>query len=95
MSILYDLYDRNICPAEKFAKRDGEYQRLMADMVDNIDKFMSTLDENGQRLWNEIRDAELQMESIADKESFIDGFCLGAQIMLEIISNDRTNRAVL
>ena len=35
------------------------------------------------------------MELISEKESFIDGFCLGARIVLEVLNRDLANRTIL
>ncbi|MBE6708259.1 MAG: hypothetical protein E7578_03335 [Ruminococcaceae bacterium] len=95
MTILKELYNGNICPGEKFVKKSGEYQKLMIKLSGCVDKLIPMIGDEGRDLWDEIRETELSMEVISDRESFIDGFCIGARMMLEVMSEDRTDRTVL
>lgn len=92
MSIINELYNGNINPGEKFAKKDGEYHKLMAKLSECIELLMPMLDGDSLKLWNEIQETELSMEKITERESFIDGFCIGAKLMQEILENDRIDR---
>ena len=95
MTILEELYNGNVVPWEKFAKRGGEYARLLNELAECSNKLSALLDDTSKELWNKIMDTDRAMEFISEKESFIDGFCLGARIMLEILNRDLTDRTVL
>ena len=95
MSILDELYNGNVVPAERFVKKGGEYARLMNELTECSEKLSAILDDTGKEMWNKIMDTDRAMEFISEKESFIDGFCLGARIMLEILNRDLTDRTVL
>lgn len=65
---------------EYLAMKDSynELQRHLADM----------LDEHGQDLLDELLNLRTSMDSITDVNDFIDGFRLGARLMLEAIYDD-------
>ena len=46
------------------------------------------LDEHGQDLLDELLNLRTSMDSITDVNDFIDGFRLGARLMLEAIYDD-------
>jgi len=95
MSILDELYNGNIVPAERFVKKGGEYARLMGELAECTEKLSSTLDDTGKELWDRIMDTDHAMEFLTEKASFIDGFCLGVRIMVEVLNCDLTDRSVL
>ena len=95
MTILEELYNGNVVPWEKFAKKDGEYARLLNELAECSDQLSTLLDDTSKELWNKIMDTDHAMELISEKESFIDGFCLGARLMAEVLNRDLTDRSVL
>lgn len=56
----------------------NELQRHLADM----------LDEHGQDLLDELLDLRISMDSMTDVNDFVDGFRLGARLMLEAIYDE-------
>lgn len=95
MSILSELYYGNICPMEKHIKVDGEYKKLLTKATDLMEKLNESLSEEDKSIWNEINDMSSIMESISERESFIEGFCLGARTILEIMNYDSAKRKLL
>ena len=95
MNILEEIYNGNINPSEKFVKKDGEYGRLLNEYAEQMDKLTAMLDDDRKKLLESILETDGAMEQISHKESFIEGFCLGAGIMLEILNRDLTDRTVL
>lgn len=94
MSILSELYYGNICPTEKYLLKDGEYKKLLIKITDLMQKFTESLPDELHIIWNEINDMNSAMNNISDRESFIDGFCLGTKIMLEVIYHDHENHKI-
>ena len=95
MNILYELYNGNIVPSEKFVKKGSEYKMLLERLAELSEELAQKFDENDRKIWGEIWDTETTMERMGDRESFVDGFCIGARLMLEIMTQDRTDRNVL
>lgn len=95
MTILEELYNGNINPSDKFVKKGGEYGRLLNEYAVQLDRLTAMLDEGEKKLLESILETNGSMEIISHKESFIEGFCLGSRIMLEILNRDLTDRTVL
>ena len=68
---------------------------LLERLAELSDGLAQKFDENDREIWDEIRDIESTMERMGDRESFVDGFCMGARLMLEVLTQDRTDRNVL
>ena len=86
MSVLEDLYDGNINPYERYINPEGEYQRLNTQVTGKIEVLINSLSSEEKQQLDEIIDSFAAIGYISEKENFIEGFCLGAKIMLEIIS---------
>lgn len=95
MTILEGIYNGKIIPSEQFVKEGGEYDRLMEQYSEQVKRLTELLDSEGRELLEEMQEAGMAMERISDKENFIEGFCLGARTMLEILNRDLTDRTVL
>lgn len=86
MTILEELYNGNIHPTEKHIKKGSTYQKINDQLAENLDKLMILLKDEEKCLFEKIEGDALQLGYISEKENFIDGSCLGAQMMLEIMS---------
>lgn len=86
MSILEELYNGNIAPIERAVKKGSEYYRLCKAVAEKEDKLFEELSCEKKAMYESIAESRLMIESISEEEIFIDGFRLGAQIMLEIIN---------
>ena len=86
MSILEELYNGNICPADKYMKRGSEYYEISRFLANKEDVFLENLTQEQKALYEEILDKRTDQENIYTKEIFVEGFRLGAQIMLEILT---------
>lgn len=91
MSMLEELYYGNIHPAEKHIKKGGEYQKLNQQLMDTLDELMTMLNDEEKQLYEKAEDMAFNLKSISEKEYFIEGFCMGAQIMREIACFKSTN----
>ena len=91
MPFLEELFYGNICPAEKFLKNDGEYKNNLKEILEKIDKLFSRLNEEDKSLSENIFDGIFALNSISEKEYYIDGFCLGIKLMYEIINYKSEN----
>ncbi len=91
MAILEELYNGNIVPSEKFIKKGGEYQKVNDELSEKIEKLTCTLNSKEKDLCEEIGDGICKLSYISEKECFIEGFRLGAQIMREILEYKSEN----
>lgn len=86
MSILEELYNGNISPIERFIKDGSEYSKLFNSVNENEDRLFEHLSREQKALYESIAESKGMLEGISEKEIFIDGFRLGARIMLEILT---------
>ena len=91
MSILEDLYDGNIYPVEKPIKKDGEYQKINKQLTQHIDELLSLLNSEEKLLCEKIEDNFYKASYISEKERFIEGFRIGAQMMWEVMHFNSSN----
>ena len=88
MRILEELYYGNISPIEKLFDEKSEYakffsiltdrERLLIDFIRNLPNA-----EKEQKAFSEMIDAQSELSYFMECERFIEGFRLGASIMLE------------
>lgn len=90
-SILHQLYENEIAPAELHTKRLKEYQELIHENGEYIEAFQKKLAKINPDLGDQFMDIlERHWEEAPWEytQVFIDSFCLGARIMLEICEKD-------
>ena len=92
MSILEHLYYGNICPNDRVVEKESEYKRLSDDIHRREEELMKGLHDQEKELYNEIVCMRGSQENIAQREIFVDGFRLGANMMLEILT--QTDRQI-
>ena len=85
MDILEDLYYGNLFPHEKCAKLDDEVKELLKLLNRNEEKLISTLSEEQKETFEKYKDCNREISEINEREIFLNGFRLGARIMLEVM----------
>lgn len=88
MFVLEDLYYGNINPNAKCFNRNSEYMRYSKIVTDNEEKLTAFLRalpnaEEEQHLLSQMINAQGEISDFLDFERFVEGFRLGARIMLE------------
>ncbi|MBQ6836970.1 MAG: hypothetical protein IJO47_07945 [Clostridia bacterium] len=86
MTILDDFFDGNINPAEKYIKPGSEYHSVTCELTASIEALMPFLNKEARMIYDKIEDLMAKQGYISEKERFIEGFCLGARIILEIMA---------
>lgn len=89
MTILENLYNGNINPSERYMKRGGEYYKTVKKLNSLFDEFFPLLNKDTKAIYEKIEKLLSELNYISEKEAFIDGFSIGAQITTEIYKNDR------
>ena len=90
-SILSELYEGKIFPAEQYSPRSEEYRKIYQEHYQHYDDFIETLSKVNPPLdkkFIEIMDEQLDVIPYEFSEMFIDGFRLGARIMIDIFQGD-------
>ena len=86
MYVLEDLWGGKVNLHEKGFPSE-QYARAMQKLANCGEKLMSVLNEEQNKLFSEYVDNQLEVSIIADCASFIDGFKLGAKIMLDVLTD--------
>ena len=85
MPILEDLFSGNINPVDKYVKHGGEYHKANSKLMDKINSLQKSMNKEENELFDNIVEDFNKLGYITDRESFIDGFCLGLKMVAEVI----------
>lgn len=88
MKVLEDLYYGNINPYEKCFDCKSEYAKFAKIIIENEKKLMAFLNalpnaKEEQHLFSQMINAHAEITQFSEFERFVEGFRLGASIMLE------------
>ena len=84
MSILEEFYYGNLDLSAQFVKDGSEYQKLTAKLSDRMDEFIALLNEDEKGRFDQIYEMLAELNCISERERFIYGFRLGAQITWDV-----------
>lgn len=90
-SILKDLYDGNIFPTEQSRLQMEENQRARQEKLVDCDEFVQKLKKIDPALADQfigIMDEQLETLPSETTDAFIDGFRLGARMMIEVFEDN-------
>ena len=86
--ILESLYYGNIAPNAKTFSKNSSYAKAMG-RLDKSDAYLhSVLGEEVKAMLKAFEDAQSEVNDIGIVEAFVDGFRLGAKIMLAALSEE-------
>ncbi len=91
MSILEEFYYGNISPSSKFVKNGSEYQKLNKELIDISDKLTATLNNEEKQFYERIEEIMYELGHISEKEYYMDGFCTGVQLIIDIMNFKSAN----
>lgn len=87
MDILEDLYYGNLLPQEKCAKLDDEMKELIGLLNRNEEKLTATLSDEQKETFEKYKDCNREISEICERNAFLNGFRLGARIIIEVVNN--------
>lgn len=87
MDILEDLYYGNLFPHEKCAKLDDEMKELNGLLNRNEEKLTATLFDEQKETFEKYKDCNREISEICERNAFLNGFRLGARIIIEVVNN--------
>ncbi len=85
MTTLEDLYYGNIIPHEHSIKRGSAYSEVLGYVVRHEDDLKATLTEQQKEIFEKLKDCESELHGMNELESFVSGFKLGANIIIEVM----------
>ena len=87
MFILHDLWQGRISPIERSFRPGSEFGNLLHQSAELESQFCKTLNKDQKTVYEEIYDKQIRMMSIAEEECFIEGFQVGARMILDVLTN--------
>lgn len=87
MDILENLYYGNLFPHEKCAKLDDEMKELNGLLNRNEEKLTATLFNGQKETFEKYKDCNREISEICERNAFLNGFRLGARIIIEVVNN--------
>lgn len=87
-SILKQLYDGDIYPAEAIVPQEPDYRKLCCESERLAEKFRKGLLPEHKKQFEEITQLEERISNMQTFESFAYGFRLGTALMTDIFSTD-------
>lgn len=82
---LLDLYYGRIAPAEQYEPLIEEFSALQKKHYQHYDEFVKKLGNPLNKEFESIMDEQLEVLPFDFSQTFIDGFRLGAKMMMEIL----------
>jgi len=86
--ILLDIFHGNITPNEKVFKKDPEYIEAAKTLSDSEAHLKSILTDEGKAHLDAYDKAHYEISSFDMENAFIEGFCMGAKVILAIFSTE-------
>lgn len=93
-SVLMELYDGRVYPAEQFFPRSKEHKALLDRYCRHADEFtekLSRLSPPRDEEFTKVMDEYMDLISADLAEMFVDGFRLGARLMIEVFQSELLN----
>ena len=86
MFILDELWRDGIDPTTRFVRKGTRYAKLSKQLSQADDKFLEELSADGKNAYATYCETQGEMNDIAECDSFIKGFRLGAKLILDVVS---------
>lgn len=93
-SVLMELYDGRVYPAEQFFPRSKEHKALLDRYCRHADEFTEKLSRLNPPLdeeFTKVMDEYMALTADNLAEMFADGFRLGARLMIEVFQSELLN----
>ena len=86
MFFIDKLWEGQISPSQKAIRKGSDYHKLLHKITCASSAFEENLDENTKIRFREIEQAQAKLNGIENKETFIEGFRLGAGMILDVLN---------
>ena len=87
MYVLDRLWRGGYSPADRFLTPGGEYQKALGKMCREMEKFTATLSPEATEQLEALRVLHDDITKIRDTDTFIEGFRLGARMILDVVGD--------
>ena len=87
MKLLEELWYGNVTPGERDTPRGSRLHTLGALILRNEEELMPLLSDKAKEVYEKLRDNQSELSCFNECEVFVQGFSLGAKIMLEVMES--------
>ena len=88
MSIIEDLWYGNISPCERDIKRSSEYADVLERIVQLEADLYARLNDEEKEILEKFVNCTNEMCCISERDMFVQGFMLGAKLIIEVMSSE-------
>ena len=85
MRVLSELWYGNIEPQDRTIPRNSEHKKLLSKICEYEEKFRGIFSPEQQTEFEDYENATISVTAICEEAAFVEGFRLGAKIMLEVL----------
>ena len=76
-----------ITPNDRSIKRGGRFDNLLKLSNRNEEELVSTLTDKQKETFEKYKDCNREISEISEREIFLNGFRLGARIIIDVVNN--------
>ena len=87
MYVLDKLWQGKLSPNEQCIQHGSEYSEIRHKAVQLSNQIISSLSDDGKRIFQEYQDLRERMCYISEEDSFVNGFRIGVGLLLDAISS--------
>ncbi len=87
MQILEDFYYGNIVPWERTLQKDSDVHKISKQIIELENKLLDGIEDDKKDIYGHISEERHKRQDITDREMFICGFRLGAQLMMDVLND--------
>ena len=85
MGVISELWYGNIEPQDRTIPHDKEYKQLLKRICDYEEQFRGIFSPEQQKDFEDYENATISVTAISEEASFVEGFRLGAKMILEVL----------
>ena len=89
MFFLHDLWMGRISPIERSIQKGSEFDTLLSQSAQQEADFCRGLTNDQKVSYEALYDKHIRMMAISEEECFVEGFQMGARMILDILTNYR------
>ena len=90
MYVLDKLWRGELSPNEPCVRHGSEYSELRHQATQLSTKIVSSLSEEGKRMYQEYQELRERMAFISEEDMFVNGFRIGVGLLLDAVGPDNS-----
>lgn len=87
MTTLGDLYYGNIITIKRIHKQGSTYSDVLGYIDRHQDELLSTLTGQQKEIFEKLKDREVELRGVNERQAFTEGFKLATKLLIEVIQD--------